>query len=120
MLLGFPHLGMAGWGGIYRPQHKTSRWRKVAALYGTLDSLVVHRAVWCLYLVRLAVGTDTTSECWRAVILHRTLRTSHLTVWWLLSTSATWNEPLGYYSWVHLTVWRVAPGSPVLFSRTVC
>jgi hypothetical protein len=29
MLLALPHLGMAGWGCIYRPQHKTSRWRKV-------------------------------------------------------------------------------------------
>jgi hypothetical protein len=40
MLLGLPHLGMAGWGGIYRPEHKTSRWRKVDALCGRLDSLV--------------------------------------------------------------------------------
>jgi hypothetical protein len=40
MLLGLPHLGMAGWGGIYRPQHKTSHWRKAAALCGTPDSPV--------------------------------------------------------------------------------
>jgi hypothetical protein len=31
-------LEMAGWGGIYRPQHKTSRWRKNVALCGTPDS----------------------------------------------------------------------------------
>jgi hypothetical protein len=40
MLLGLSHLEMAGWGGIYRPQHNSSRWRKVAALCGTPDSLV--------------------------------------------------------------------------------
>jgi hypothetical protein len=40
MLLGLPHLEMVGWGGIYRPKHKSSRSRKVVALCGTLDSLV--------------------------------------------------------------------------------
>jgi hypothetical protein len=45
MLLGLPHLGMTGSGDIYRSQHKSSRWRKVDALCGTLDSPV-----------RLAVG----------------------------------------------------------------
>jgi hypothetical protein len=38
MLLGLPHLEMAGWGGIYMPQHNSSRWRKVAAFCGTPDS----------------------------------------------------------------------------------
>jgi hypothetical protein len=49
ILLGLPHLEMTGWGGIYRPQHKTSRWRKVAALCG-------NQTVWCPCPVRLAVG----------------------------------------------------------------
>jgi hypothetical protein len=40
MLLGLSHLEMAGWGGIYRPQHNSSCWRKAAALCGTPDSLV--------------------------------------------------------------------------------
>jgi hypothetical protein len=40
MLLGLPYLEMAGWGGIYRLQHKTSHWRKVTAFYGTPDSLM--------------------------------------------------------------------------------
>jgi len=40
MLLGLPHLRMAGWGCIYSPQHNCSRWRKAAALYGTPDSPV--------------------------------------------------------------------------------
>jgi hypothetical protein len=40
MLLGLPHLGMARWGGIYRPQHKTRRWRKAVALCGAPDSPV--------------------------------------------------------------------------------
>jgi hypothetical protein len=40
MLLGLPHLEIAGWGGIYRPQYNYSCWRKVVALYGTPDSPV--------------------------------------------------------------------------------
>jgi hypothetical protein len=40
MLLGLPYLEMADWGGIYKPQHNSSRWRKVVALYGTPDSPV--------------------------------------------------------------------------------
>jgi hypothetical protein len=40
ILLGIPYLEMAGWGGIYRRLHKTSHWRKGAALCGTPDSPV--------------------------------------------------------------------------------
>jgi hypothetical protein len=40
MLLGLQHLEMVGWGGIYRPQHNSSRWRKIAALYGTPNTSV--------------------------------------------------------------------------------
>jgi hypothetical protein len=40
MSLGLPHLEMADWGGIYRPQHKTIRWIKVVALYSTPNSPV--------------------------------------------------------------------------------
>jgi hypothetical protein len=40
MSLGLPHLEMAGWGCIYSPQLKTSRWRKAAAFCGALDSPV--------------------------------------------------------------------------------
>jgi hypothetical protein len=40
MFLGLPYLEMTGWGGIYRPQDNSSRWRKVAALSGTPDSPV--------------------------------------------------------------------------------
>jgi hypothetical protein len=61
MLLGLPHLGMAGWGCIYSPQRKTSRWRKAAALCGTLDSPVVHLTVRCTYPLDLTlqVTVDT-------------------------------------------------------------
>jgi hypothetical protein len=34
MSLGLPHLEMAGWGCIYSPQHKSSRWRKATAFCG--------------------------------------------------------------------------------------
>jgi hypothetical protein len=41
MLLGIPHLGIAGWGCIYSPQHKTSHWKKVVLS-------AAHRTVrWC-------------------------------------------------------------------------
>jgi hypothetical protein len=41
MLLGLPHLEMAGWWCIYSPQHKTSRWRKVVLS-------AAHRTIlWC-------------------------------------------------------------------------
>jgi hypothetical protein len=33
-------LEMVGWGGIYRPQHNSSHWRKVAAFCSTPDSPV--------------------------------------------------------------------------------
>jgi hypothetical protein len=56
MLLGIPDLEMAGWGCIFSPQHKTSRWRKVVLS-------TPHRTVrWCTGQctvhcpVRLAVG----------------------------------------------------------------
>jgi hypothetical protein len=40
MSLGLPQLEMTGWGVFIAPQHKTSRWRKVAAFCATPDSLV--------------------------------------------------------------------------------
>jgi hypothetical protein len=40
MSLGLPHMEMAGWGCIYSPQHKYSRWRKAAASRGAPDSPV--------------------------------------------------------------------------------
>jgi hypothetical protein len=40
MLFELPRLEMSGWGVIYRTEHKSSRWRKVAALCGTPDSPV--------------------------------------------------------------------------------
>jgi hypothetical protein len=39
MLLGLPHLEVAGWGGIYSHQPNCSRWRRLLAM-GAPDSLV--------------------------------------------------------------------------------
>nr|ACN26406.1 unknown [Zea mays] len=44
MLLGLPHLEVAGWGGIYSHQPKCSRWRRLLAM-GAPDSPVRHRTV---------------------------------------------------------------------------
>jgi hypothetical protein len=73
-----------GWGGIYRPQHKTSHWRKVTALCGTPDSPVVHRTVRCPLSTTRSRWTDTTGDRWHVGFLHRTVRWSSL-------HSATWN-----------------------------
>jgi hypothetical protein len=42
MLLGLPHLEVAGWGGIYSHQPNCSRWRRLLAM-GAPDSPVRHR-----------------------------------------------------------------------------
>jgi hypothetical protein len=44
MLLGLPHLEVAGWGGIYSHQPNCSRWRRLLAM-GTPDSPVSHLKV---------------------------------------------------------------------------
>jgi hypothetical protein len=44
MLLGLPHIEVAGWGGIYSHQPNCSRWRSLLAM-GALDSPVRHRTV---------------------------------------------------------------------------
>jgi hypothetical protein len=44
MLLGLPHLEMAGWGGIYSHQPKSSRWWSVPAK-GAPDSPVRHHVI---------------------------------------------------------------------------
>jgi hypothetical protein len=85
MLLGLPHLEMVGWGGIYRPQLNSSRWRKVAALYGTPDSPVGSPNS----PVHLAICSDTASDRWRCRLFQWIVRSSHRIVRWLLSTSAT-------------------------------
>jgi hypothetical protein len=69
MLLGLSHLEMVGWGGIYRPQHNSSHWRKAAAFCGTPGSLVGSPDS----PVRLAVGSDTAGDRWRCMLLHRTV-----------------------------------------------
>jgi hypothetical protein len=44
MLLGLPHLEMAGWGGIYSHQPSCSRWGRLLAM-GAPDSPVRHRTL---------------------------------------------------------------------------
>jgi hypothetical protein len=91
MSLGLPHLEMAGWGCIYSPQHKTSRWRKVVLS-------VAHRTVWCTTgqctihcLVRLAVALTPQVTVGAAGFSHRTVRTPRRIVQWSSLHSATWN-----------------------------
>ena len=56
MLLELQRLGMAGWGCIYSPQHKTSHWRKamLSAAHRTVQWCTGQCIVHCP--VRLAIG----------------------------------------------------------------
>jgi hypothetical protein len=65
MLLGLPHLEMAGWGCIYSPQHNCSRWRKAAALCGTPDSPVVHQTAHCSVSGAPSRCPATAGDRWR-------------------------------------------------------
>jgi hypothetical protein len=111
MSLGLPPLEMAGWGCIYSPQHKYSRWRKAAAFCGTPDSSVVHRTAHCSL-------SGAPSRCPEQVIVgaagfpHRTVRSSHRTVRW-----SSLRVPPGTSRWTMVpwcteqsSVW--APDSP--------
>jgi hypothetical protein len=67
---------MAGWGCIYNPQHKYSRWRKAAASLRHTGQ----RTVACP--VRLAVALLEQVTIGAAGFPHRTVRSSHRTVRW--------------------------------------
>jgi hypothetical protein len=99
MLFGLPHLGMAGWGYIYSPQHKTSRWRKVvlSAAHRTVRWCTVQCIVHCA--VRLAVGlTPQTPIGTQAFYTgHSRCHTGQSSG--LLSTVSPVTSRWGYYSW---------------------
>jgi hypothetical protein len=82
---------MAGWECIYSPQHKTSRWRKVAAFCGAPAVRWGHRTVRCPCPVRLTVRVVRVGDRWRAGFTQRTVQTSHRTVWWSSLLVVTWN-----------------------------
>jgi hypothetical protein len=56
MSLELTHLEMVGWDGIYRPQNKTSHWRKSVALCAHRTVRWGHWIVWCPCPVRLSIG----------------------------------------------------------------
>ena len=82
MLLGLPHHGLAGWGCIYSPQHKTSHWRKVvlSTAHQTIRWCTGQRTVACP--VRLAVALSEQVTVGAAGFSHRTVWCSHWTVQW--------------------------------------
>jgi hypothetical protein len=122
MLLGLPHLRMAGWGCIYSPQHNCSRWRKVAGLCGTPDSPVVHRTAHCSLSsapsrcpVRYPIRAG---DRWRRRLSTPDSPVYHRTVRW----SSLWVPP-GTSRWAAVP-WctgqsGVPPDSPVLHAQTV-
>jgi hypothetical protein len=91
MSLGLPPLEMADWVVFIAPNSKL-------AVGGKLVLYVVHRTVrWghrivrCPCPVRLAIGSVSAGDRWRAGFLHRTVRTSHRIVQWSFLHGATWN-----------------------------
>jgi hypothetical protein len=67
MLFGLPHLGMVGWCVFIAPNAKLAVGEKLLLS-------AAHRTIRCLCPVRLAVGSDTAGDRWRAGFLHRTVR----------------------------------------------
>jgi hypothetical protein len=112
MLLGLPHLEMAGWGCIYSPQHKYSRWRKVllSASNRTVRWCTGQRTVACP--VRLAVALSEQVTVGATGFPHRTVRWSSLRVPPGTSRWAT-------VSWCTGQSGVFAPDSPVLHAQTV-
>jgi hypothetical protein len=93
MSLGLPHLEMAGC--IYSPQHKTSRWRKVAAFCGVPDSPMP------------LSGAPSRWVCQsRWPLAHR--------LYALDSPDFTPNSPMVFPPWCHLelVVRATVPGAP--------
>jgi hypothetical protein len=113
MLLGLPHLEMAGWGCIYSPQHNFSHCRKAAALCDTPDSPVAHRTTHSLLSGASSRCSDTAGDRWR----HRLFTPDSL--------DFTPDSPILFSPQCHLelAVGATVPGapdSPVLLAQTVC
>jgi hypothetical protein len=104
MFLGLLHLGMAGWGCIYSPQHKSSRWRKVvlSAAHRTVRWCTGQCTVQCP--VRLVIGLTL-----QPTVGMQAFYTGHLGCHTgqsggLLSTVPPETSRWGYCSLVHRTV----------------
>jgi hypothetical protein len=122
MLLGLPHLRMAGWGCIYSPQHNCSHWRKAAALCGTPDSPVVHRTAHCSLSgapsrcpVRYPIRPG---DRWRRRLSTPDSPVCHQTVWW-----SSLRVPPGTSRWAAVPWWteqsRVWAPDSLVCHRTV-
>jgi hypothetical protein len=85
----------------------------------TLVPSAAHQTVWCLCLMRLAVGSDITVNRWRCRLLHQTVRvvTPDSPVASLYQCHL--ELAVGLLFLVHQTVRRVAQDSPMLLSRTI-
>jgi hypothetical protein len=85
MLLGLPHLEVAGWGGIYSHQPNCSHWRRLLMM-GILDSPVRHRIVSGAAPCHLVVRAWSWSTVGGFVLMwHRTVRCPSDLLLWLLT-----------------------------------
>jgi hypothetical protein len=145
MLLGLPHLGVAGWGGIYSHQPNCSRWRRLQAM-GAPDNPVCHHVILSLGLGvgrplealsscgtgRFGAPLTCCSDFCRGIVLHcssvRVNRCAqiavaplvHRTVRWIIAELRLGYPKLRSLSWftlVHRTLSGGTPDSPVRQTR---
>jgi hypothetical protein len=120
MLLGLPHLEMAGWGCIYSPNTNRAVGEKLllSAAHRTVRWCTGQRTVACL--MRLVVALSEQETVGAAGFPHRTVQSSHRTVWW-----SSLRVPPGISRWAAVPwctrqsdMW--APDSPVCHQTVWC
>jgi hypothetical protein len=119
MLLELQRLGMAGWGCIYSPQHKTSHWRKdvLSAAHRTVRWCTGQCIVYCP--VRLVIGlTPQTTVGTHAFYTGHSGR--HTGQSGGFSPPVHLELAIGLLFLVHRTVRRVAPDSSVYYRTVWC
>jgi hypothetical protein len=80
MLLGLPHLEMAGWGVFIAPNTKVAVGGMLPLSAVTPDSSVVHETAHCSLSGAPSHYPVRAGDRWRAGFSHWTVRTSHQTV----------------------------------------
>jgi hypothetical protein len=107
MLLGLPHLEMAGWGVFIAPNTNRAVGEKLllSAAHRTVRWCTGQRTVACP--VRLAVALSEQVTVGVAGFPHRIVRSSHRTVWW----SSLWVPP-GTSRWAAVPWCTEQSGAP--------
>jgi hypothetical protein len=112
LLLGLPHLEMAGWGVFIAPNIKLAVGEKLCSLRHTGQS-GVHRTVHCSLSGAPSRWSDTAVTVGAQAFYTRHSGCHSGQSGGFLSTVPPKTSRWGYCSLVHRTVQRVAPDSPV-------